>query len=190
MMKKLLVLALVLALSSMATAAMVGLEVTEGASTGSFEGIPSYEDSTWITISLVESDFGTGYSDGIFQITIDKATATAGTGASPGLNSGFNDTIGKDPGTPGPATDVVTDVFGSVTMGGSAVTGTLWWFDLHVSGDWSDIIVIDLDGLVLGNAMGGDLTYTGPDSLEIHVTPEPMTIALLGLGGLFLRRRK
>ncbi len=28
------------------------------------------------------------------------------------------------------------------------------------------------------------------ESLTIHQTPEPMTIALLGLGGLFLRRRK
>jgi hypothetical protein len=40
--------------------------------------------------------------------------------------------------------------------------------------------------------MGGEL-YEGTvlmDSVIIHQIPEPMTLALLGLGGLFLRRRK
>ena len=194
-MKKLLVLALVLALSSIATAsmAMVSLEVTAGESTGNFEGIPSYEDSTWITIGLMQSDFGTGFMDGIFDIQIAKATATAGTGASPGVNAGFDDNISKKPGTPGPATDVIVDIRGAVdTIGGSpaVTTSPLWWFDLHVSGKYSDIIVIDLVDLALRNAIGTDLVFTGPEVLEIHVTPEPMTIALLGLGGLFLRRRK
>jgi hypothetical protein len=32
--------------------------------------------------------------------------------------------------------------------------------------------------------------YAKVDSLPITIIPEPMTIALLGLGGLFLRRRK
>jgi len=34
------------------------------------------------------------------------------------------------------------------------------------------------------------VTMTLQDTLIIHQIPEPMTIALLGLGGLFLRRRK
>jgi len=34
------------------------------------------------------------------------------------------------------------------------------------------------------------LTMVYGGALEIHVVPEPITIALLGLGGLFLRRRK
>jgi hypothetical protein len=28
------------------------------------------------------------------------------------------------------------------------------------------------------------------DNLQVHGTPEPMTVALLSLGGLFLRRKK
>lgn len=33
-------------------------------------------------------------------------------------------------------------------------------------------------------------TITLRDSVAVHQTPEPMTLGLLGLGGLFLRRRK
>ena len=44
-----------------------------------------------------------------------------------------------------------------------------------------------------GNVIGQEIAY-GPgeliDSILVIQTPEPMTIALLGLGGLFLRRRK
>jgi len=56
-------------------------------------------------------------------------------------------------------------------------------------------------GIVLSGLAAGDyvLTLTGSmdymettfqDSVMVHVTPEPMTMALLGLGGLFIRRRK
>ena len=35
-----------------------------------------------------------------------------------------------------------------------------------------------------------DTKYPVDDVLAVNIVPEPMTIALLGLGGLFLRRRK
>jgi hypothetical protein len=39
--------------------------------------------------------------------------------------------------------------------------------------------------------VGGAMAQTGTMYVDdVVLTPEPMTLALLGLGGLFLRRRK
>ena len=51
---------------------------------------------------------------------------------------------------------------------------------LHCEGAPGDVIVTLLDG-----ALGDRL-----DQMVIHQIPEPITLSLLGLGGLFLRRRK
>lgn len=42
---------------------------------------------------------------------------------------------------------------------------------------------------IKGLAVGSDTLYVGSDAITVTV-PEPMTIALLGLGGLLLRRRR
>jgi len=56
---------------------------------------------------------------------------------------------------------------------------------------------VGFDFEFLCTSLDGDVTVTivddvfGPvDTLTIHQIPEPITFALLGLGGLFLRRRK
>jgi hypothetical protein len=48
---------------------------------------------------------------------------------------------------------------------------------------------IQWDVTIKGLAIGSDTLYADGDSLTV-VVPEPITIALLGLGGLLLRRRK
>ena len=60
------------------------------------------------------------------------------------------------------------------------VAGTGFQFDYQAGGVAGDVLIqlLDFD------------TSAVIDSITIHQTPEPMTIALLGLGGLFLRRRK
>jgi hypothetical protein len=61
------------------------------------------------------------------------------------------------------------------------VDAGLWFtYDVTVNGVDGDSELIDL----LDNALG---IVT---SVQINIIPEPITMALLGLGGLFLRRRK
>ncbi len=63
--------------------------------------------------------------------------------------------------------------------GGNVVPGTGFEVDYQATG--IDDILIELYD---------QSGVTVIDSLVIHQTPEPMTIALLGLGGLLLRRRR
>ena len=60
--------------------------------------------------------------------------------------------------------------------------GRWFTYDVLVTGAVGDTEVIDL----LNNAIGN----IGQVTIQIADIPEPMTMALLGLGGLFLRRRK
>ncbi len=65
--------------------------------------------------------------------------------------------------------------------------GDIFYFDFKVAND-----VFGVDLITISHASGswnGMFPKAAPD-VSLTVTPEPMTIALLGLGGLFLRRRK
>ena len=62
----------------------------------------------------------------------------------------------------------------------------VFWYEFHVPEYkvYSDWIYIDVTGTYGNEDHSEDLDFA------IHVFPEPMTIALLGLGGLFLVRRR
>ena len=61
--------------------------------------------------------------------------------------------------------------------------GAIFLIDLHCESP-DNIVTVELyDERVDGG-------YTIVDTLIIHQIPEPMTLALLGIGGLFLKRRK
>ena len=59
-------------------------------------------------------------------------------------------------------------------------TGTVWMVDMHCEHGVNDVIITLWDSM-------GAILY---DSATIHQIPEPVTVALLGLGALFLRRRR
>ncbi|MCD4831161.1 MAG: PEP-CTERM sorting domain-containing protein [Anaerohalosphaeraceae bacterium] len=71
-----------------------------------------------------------------------------------------------------------------------------WWtvsaftdggVNLVEAGAQFDVLI---SGLAIGTYIIGSDEYGENDFLTINVVPEPMTMAFLGLGGLFLRRRK
>ena len=179
-MKKLLVLILLMAMASAASAASVWFEVDESEPQLAGGG---YSSSQIITINVV-ADFEIGS----FALDIASNFGTA-EGAGP-VN---------------PAFDLFAEVGEIVNSGGVLITGTrggiltylyppleageiIYSFEFHVPHlPDSTLIVIDDCGFVSFLYSGTDVTDV--EALVIH-TPEPMTIALLGLGGLFLRRRK
>ena len=86
--------------------------------------------------------------------------------------------------------------------GGAGVldlTGGLYYVDLVVVDPTIPPLPAEavMDGLLLTGLAKGDVTLEMKDAtmrvhdtLAVEVIPEPITLALLGIGGLFLRRRK
>ena len=161
-MKKILVLMLVLGIASMATA---GLTVTQEAGTLTIENDTVYTSSP------------TGQFQA--QLVIDQPGSLAGTYSF------------------GPAASAIA---GYVAMLYNSLPASTFGLGGPELVDWSFMVVTDGTVALLG--VGDVLTYDltgGPvsgalydDSSNLITTfvPEPMTMGLLGLGALFLRRRK
>ena len=195
-MKKLLILFMVLAIASSVSAQpVVNFVIVDSTNpAGDYEGHPSYPISTILTIGLVQ-DPGTG----IAQLNADilgpgaaQNPLTYPTGPSQGPAPWWSNPVMCSPG--GFVNDGTTLIAGIVLMcqlnfADYVIPGTiLYTFDYHVDGQESDIIEIGTRNVFMQDVMFGQTTEPIP-SILIHV-PEPVTIALLGLGGLFLRRRK
>ena len=196
-MKKLLILMLVLGLASAANAVVVQLSFN-GNTDGENGDTVNANNTYTVTVSTdfvinVESDLddiaydryiavydvGSRYGD-----CFDVSGFTVANGDIYGINQGGVHTDGgdagddasiTDPGVPNTlqvsAADMPPEPF-------NIAAGTQFDWLLHCESD-SDVYV----DLML-------LDYTVTDRILIHQVPEPMTIALLGLGALFLRRRK
>ena len=179
-MKKLLILVLILGLTS-ATYAVGTLDIT--VNDQPYAGGDVYpSDIIKVVWNTTLSAFG-GYAGLDFDVSLgDYEADSFSTLQAPPL-------IGTDLGP-------VDTANGMAIQGGNAGTphpaGWLFEFEFHVpeGTPYSTIIILD--------ALAGGYNYQqaapgaadGWPYAEIHVVPEPMTIALLGLGGLFLRRRK
>jgi len=201
-MRKLLILMLVLGLGSYASA---GLTWTVTGSTGPTSTDVNPGDN--LTLDLVET------GDNVVSIVIDTIGDGDPTGAvftSSTVHAGFNVIA-----VPGMSTGVPVPVFDAFLTGYAYPPSGLplddWaWIDvlstlapppagivLSLGYTAGGIGTYNIVGSIYGPPLGGAAVVneqvggaSALPGLTITVIPEPMTMVLLGLGGLFLRRRK
>jgi len=170
MMRKFLVVALVLGIASAANAVVIYVDGSDpGESIEIGEGLTPVisvvgEDaSSWLGYIIIEEG-GTGALGNAVNLDAAGDMGAVSPYAEAGWGSGYELTIAMSPG------------------GAPAVAvGPQFTLD-YVGGVLGETVTISLFV---------DPEYGTPaDSVTITVVPEPMTVILLGLGGLLLRRRK
>jgi hypothetical protein len=183
-MKKLLVLMLVLGMTSLASAAMT-LQI-------SVNGVQNPVDSQininpsdhlvldiWTTADILNTGEGWGW----WALTAKTADATVSGGVTLWEGDAFiyPDAVGNGVPVPagenGPFGQIGLAVVAKIPAGGKVYDQ----IDFHCVWQPNDVIITLWD-------VTGDPTVL--DRVTIHQIPEPATMLLLGLGGLFLRRRK
>jgi hypothetical protein len=175
MMKKLLVLLMVLGITSIASAA---IEISIDGQLGVDEITIMPSDTITVDIHNLGGDLPIDFeaylyiynkSDGFYSLSNPRLGDAAGDfPASFSMYAGAYDN------------DEVW--FVQAWNGEELTTGAMFEVDLHCEAI-GDVLIELYDGRVDGG-------YTLIDSVIIHQIPEPMTIGLLGLGGLALIRRK
>lgn len=184
-MRKLLVLILVLGTAQIGWAGIASLRVA----------YDDLGDDFWpggiITIEIVAwYDTGMGGTDTTGTISMDYVKATSGEVISTWLNPGFDDM--HYPGTLiNSGGNAVSGVWGSVAFGSPDIAegAVLWSMQFRIPDvPLSTIIEISTENFWAAPTDVMDFALE-TNVLTLHFIPEPITVALLGLGGLFLRRR-
>ena len=187
-MKKYLIALLVLAMATYAAASSVWLEVDDS------DEKTSYLHSDTITINLV-ADFAVG------SVAIGRIDGPPTAGPINPFHANFT-MAPNQPGTLVNAGNVLISTISiGIPFGGTEAPAgdVLYSFEYHIPDLLASTYITIDDVQDSGTSPPTSSLIAKADysimisdvtPLEIHVTPEPMTIALLGLGGLLLRRRK
>jgi len=163
-MKKLLAIALVLGISAAANAIVVSVDTT---------GATTYDVVMGESLTFTVTSGGEAYS-GLFSLPPTGAGALEGVG-NPAAYGGLGFLMSP--------VDLGESYWYFAAAGGpgSEPAANVPHFTFtYTAGDDSSAVMLDM--------LDENLTSIG--SISIQNTPEPMTLGLLGLGGLFLRRRK
>jgi hypothetical protein len=166
-MKKLLVLFIVLGL---ATSAQAALTLTLSATSVAVDGFVTLsvvsDDTTAYTTDCILSENVGAWADPIAASYVDPMTATSHAGDAYVI------------------TKPQVGLYQLTAAGSSTLPSAGTQFSVSIKGVQAGTLYIDLQN----DNDFSEMATNGP--LQLVVTPEPMTMALLGLGGLFLRRRK
>jgi hypothetical protein len=173
MMKKLLVLLSVLVLASMANAAVYlsidGVNASDGT-----EEIQDLGGT--VTVYVMDNAGGSSYTYYLDMLKVAGGGHATMTYPSVYAAAGDLATISGDYST---TTLYDYELFAG-DSGGNVLTGVHFSSVITESGAVDDTFNVDLIDYGVGTL----------DTITFTIVPEPMTVALLGLGGLFLRRRK
>ena len=172
MMRRLLVLMLVLGIASAASAATVAVYTNTTQGVDALTNDAAIGDTIVITVGLDAASAGGSAG---FSIDVDHSTggvaAVLGVWTMPPVASV----------APFPPTGE-SFILGNGIIGLPANPGDYFSATFQVP---ASALGLDIDVAYNGSIAGGT-----PAGAKLPVIPEPITIALLGLGGLFLRRRK